>query len=54
MLDWKGVNFPQQIVERRSAGLTVAAGPRCGAKAFDDLERFPSFQPLDHASKRAG
>jgi len=32
----------------------VTPGARCGAKALDDLKRFPSFQALNDAPERAG
>jgi hypothetical protein len=47
------VDFAQQIVERRSSGLTMPPGPRCRAETLHDLERFLSLEPLDDASERA-
>jgi hypothetical protein len=32
----------------------VSARAGCGPKALDDIERFFSFESLDHASERAG
>src|ERR1700694_3793701 len=54
LLHAQSVDFAKQVVERRSAGLTVTPSARRRPKALDDLEGFHSFQSLDDAAEGAG